>query len=160
MTPSTDNPLTLDVDGKLPMTFTAAAGAIEDGITSAWKHHWHRQSLGDLSGRWLGGLCSPERRLEALIQVADVALGRLHVGLSVSLDVDAEGLPLAILVSNPRSTMEIAVSMTPRALRISGNVTPLEIDSAGRRIVEVLASALAAVVTSPPAPDRRTGRRS
>ena len=152
-------PLALDPDGKLPMSVTRIAGHLESTVAARWTAFDACQYSG-LLGHWMGGRCSNERRLEVLTTLLDLGVTDLHPGLSVHMDVDAEdGRPVALLVSDPRKSAEIPISLSPRAFRIGSEVIPLEIDSAGRRAVEACSMAVARILAAPAAPDRRMGRR-
>ncbi|MBU1326458.1 MAG: hypothetical protein KJ676_14605 [Alphaproteobacteria bacterium] len=151
--------MALDENGQLPMSVTAIAEHLETTVAARWRAVYARQYAA-LDGHWMGGRCSNETRLTVIAQLLDLGLFDLHPGLNVNLDVDEDGRPIALLVSNPRSSTEIAVSLTPRAFRIDGTVTPLEIASCGRRAVEACAMAVARIVAAPATPDRRKGRRS
>lgn len=147
----------LNPDGTLPMTHAAVAGALEETIINRWRSSYSRQ-YGDLQGYWVGGRCSADTRLEAMATLADLGLGDLHPGLRVHLDIAEDGSPTAILVSNPRTTAEIPCRLSPRAFRIGAAVVPLEANDAGRRVLEAVCGAIAAVVGSSNS-DRRKGRR-
>ena len=154
ITPS--RPMPLNPDGTLPISATAVAGHLEETITNRWRASYSRQ-YGDLQGFWVGGRCSADTRLEAMTTLADLAVGDLHPGLQVHLDTDDDGRPTALLVSNPRTTMEIPCRLSPRAFRIGAAVVALESPDAGRRVLEAVCCAIAAVVGS--SADRRKGRR-
>lgn len=99
------------------------------------------------TGPWIPSLNrKPADKLRLLVMtiVAGIAERAIGKHVSVDLEEDEEGRPIAILISRPGATFEVPVALGSRSLRIASEVIGLAARDAGDRILRRIADEVAA----------------